>query len=109
MPEGRSARFEVTWVDDFEAFPNGPPPDREAKDYIVLELRADDIERLRKQLDLTLLFNEKTGNSEGHLCICIQGRAYPQAADRLDGTRGYPPSLLSEEVLAESPRPDRWK
>jgi hypothetical protein len=106
----RSARFEVSWVDDYETHPNGPPEGRDSRDYIILELLPDDMRRLHKQLALSIQMDDaQPVGDQAYLCIQLHGKAKPQAADRKDGTRTYPPSLLSEEVLAESPRPDRWR
>lgn len=110
MPtQRRSARFQVSWCDDFEEYPDGAPDDIVDRDFIVLELLPADVKRLHKQLELASQFGEVDSKEKVYLTVLLHGKAYPQFADGLDGTRKYPPSLLSEEVLAETPRPERWK
>lgn len=105
MPE-RSARFQVTWCDDAN-LGGEPPADLPPSDYIVLELQHEDLLRLKKQVGIALALSRPSALE--YACLLFHGTARAQAADKADGTTSYPPSLLSEEVLAESPRPERWK
>lgn len=104
----RSARFEVSWCSGTDS--QGQAPEHvQDDDYIVLEMKPGDLRRLKEQIDLTLAMDEalaKEGKSvdDGcYTCLLLHGRAHAQRADRKDG------SLLSAEVLAETPQPDRWK
>lgn len=105
----RGARFQVSWVDDLHAQSAGPPSHRDCPDYIVLELLPDDVRRLHKQLELGIALDDANLLDDTYLTVLLQGKAYAQAADAEDGTTTYPPSLLSEEVLAETPRRARWR
>ena len=101
----RSARFEVSWFADPGA--TELPAGEENKDYLVLEVGAANLRRLKESIDLA--FQVGCGSDDGLTCFLFHGRAHPQRGDREDGTTTWPPSLLSDEVIAESPRPQRWK
>jgi hypothetical protein len=110
----RSARFEVAWAEGTDG------PENEAggklhggKDYIVLELKTEDMKRLKASIDMTLALAEgaqkEDPDEDGYWTFLFHGRAHPQREDSSDGTCAYPESLLAPEVIAMTPKVERWK
>jgi hypothetical protein len=87
----------------------------EQDDYLILEIRREDMRELKRQMEIALSIEdalEKDGRAPDKASLCcfeLRGKPHPQRADRSDGTTSWPPSFLSVEVIAESGTPDRWK